>query len=50
MANGYNNNDISELLSLSIETVKTHKKHIKLKLGTNNVSDIIDYAKKNYLI
>ncbi len=50
IANGYNNNDISELLFLSIETVKTHKKNIRLKLGTDSVANIIDYAKKNYLI
>ena len=50
IAGGYSNNDISEILFLSIETVKTHKKNIKLKLGTNSVSDIINYAKKNYLI
>lgn len=50
IANGYNNNDISELLFLSVETIKTHKKNIRLKIGADSVADIIDYAKKNYLI
>ncbi len=50
IANGYGNSNISELLFLSTETIKTHKKNIKLKLSINTVSEIVEYAKKNYLV
>lgn len=50
IANGYNNFDISNKLFLSKETIKTHKKNIRLKLGVHDVFDITEYAKNNYLI
>jgi DNA-binding NarL/FixJ family response regulator len=50
IANGYNNNDISDKLFISIETIKTHKKNIKLKLNVESLSEITDYAKRNYLL
>ena len=50
IANGYTNQEIASSLVLSIETIKTHKRNIKLKLNLEGVSEIIDYAKKNYLL
>ncbi len=50
IAKGYNNIEISKELIVAVETVKTHKKHIKLKLETDSISDITEYAKKNFLI
>ncbi len=49
IAKGLNNNDIAKQLYLSIETVKTHKKNIKLKINVSNTAEIIKYAKKTYL-
>jgi DNA-binding NarL/FixJ family response regulator len=50
IAKGLNNNVIAQQLSLSRETVKTHKKNIKLKLDVSNTAEIIQYAKKTYLM
>jgi len=50
IASGYTNQEIANNMSLSIETVKTHKKNIKLKLNLEGISDITEYAKKNYLL
>jgi len=50
IAKGLNNQDIANHLFLSIETVKTHKKNIKLKINVSNTAEIIKYAKKTYLM
>jgi DNA-binding NarL/FixJ family response regulator len=50
IAKGLNNNVIAQRLSLSRETVKTHKRNIKLKLDVSNTAEIIQYAKKTYLM
>ena len=50
IAQGYGNVEIADNFSIAIETVKTHKKNIKLKLGLKDMHDIIQYAKTNYLI
>ena len=47
---GVNNNDIATQLFVSCETVKTHKRNIKLKLGMESTEEIINYAKKIYLM
>ena len=49
IARGLNNNEIAKQLYLSVETVKTHKKNIKLKISVNNTAEIIKYATKTYL-
>jgi DNA-binding NarL/FixJ family response regulator len=43
--------EISDMLSISQETVKTHRKNIRQKLGMNNYSDLIFFAiiNKRYL-
>ncbi len=50
IAKGLSNKDISETLFVSIETVKTHKKNIKLKLGSDSTRDMINFAKSNFLL
>ena len=50
IAKGLNNIEIANHLFLSVETVKTHKKNIKLKLNVGNTAEIIKYAKKTYLM
>lgn len=47
---GAHNKDISEELHISIETVKTHKRNIKYKLGLSETSEIIEYANQNILL
>jgi len=48
-AKGFSNKIIAEKLFLSPETIKTHKKHIRLKLNLNNNQEIFEYCKKNLL-
>lgn len=50
IAKGYSNFDISEKLFIGLETVKTHKRNIRMKLGFNSNSEIIKYVKNNYII
>ena len=46
---GESNQMIANKLFVTIETVKTHKKNIKIKLGLKETYEIIDFAKKNIL-
>ncbi|SFT87885.1 regulatory protein, luxR family [Lishizhenia tianjinensis] len=46
MAEGKLNKEIAELLNISIETVKTHRKNVKRKLGLKSQLDYIKYYKK----
>lgn len=50
IAKGYSNADIAKQLFLSVETIKTHKKNIKIKLDFESPADIIAYAKRNFII
>ena len=50
IAKGYNNYNIAKKLFLSPETIKTHKRNIKIKLNLNSKAGIIGYANENYLI
>ena len=47
---GLSNKEISEKLFVSIETIKSHKKNIKIKLGVTEHSDLIQYAHQHFLI
>ncbi len=49
-ARGLTNKEIADKLLVSIETVKTHKKNIKLKLEISSTQELINYAKKTYLL
>ncbi len=50
IAKGYSNNEIADALFISSETIKTHKRNIRLKLNMNTTSEIIDYANKTFLL
>lgn len=50
MVKGFSNLEISDHLSVGLETVKTHKRNIRTKLGMHELSDIISYAKQNFLV
>lgn len=47
---GYSNLDIAEKLFVSIDTIKTHKKNIRIKLDVNSSHEMIEYAKENFLL
>lgn len=46
---GLNSRQIAEKLSLSEETIKTHRKNIHYKLNIKNLVELIDFAHKNNL-
>ena len=50
LAEGKSNKDVSDLLSLSIKTVETHRSNIMRKLNFHNITDLVLYAVRNHLI
>lgn len=46
---GLNSQEIAQKLSVSIETVKTHRKNIYFKLGVNSVFELVEFVDKNSL-
>ncbi len=44
IAEGHTNQEIAELLVLSVATVQTHRAHIMAKLGLHNPVELIKYA------
>ncbi len=49
LAQGLDNQQISEKLYLSYFTVKTHRKNIYMKLGVSNIVELTTFAKENLL-
>lgn len=47
---GLNSQEIAQKLSVSIETVKTHRKNIYFKLGINSVFELVEFVDKNSLL
>lgn len=50
IAQGLTNSEIAEKLTLSVNTVKTHRLHIYQKLELRNRSELIDYALRHGLL
>ena len=50
IAEGYNNKEIADHLSLSAHTVTTHRKNIMGKLQVNNTAGLVMYAIRNNLL
>lgn len=50
LAEGKSNKDVSDLLSLSIKTVETHRSNIMRKLNFHNITDLVLYAVRNHMI
>jgi DNA-binding NarL/FixJ family response regulator len=49
IAKGLKNRQIGESLSISEQTVETHRKRIKKKLAAKRTNDLIAYVKENGL-
>jgi len=47
--NNYSSHHIADILHISYQTVKTHRKNINQKLDINNVVALIDFASKHNL-
>lgn len=50
ISEGYCSKEIAGLLFISIRTVETHRKNIKLKLGYNNFYSVLTYAFNNAIL
>ena len=50
VAKGKQNEEIAELLFLSLHTVKTHRKNILKKLNITNTADLVRFAFENHLL
>ena len=47
---GFTNHKIAEKLSISLQTVQTHRKNVIRKTGSKNIMGLINYAIQNGLI
>ena len=47
IASGFSNAEIAEMLSLSIDTIKTHRKNLMRKLNIKNTAGLVKYVLKN---
>lgn len=47
ISEGLSSKDIAIMLCISVKTVETHRKNIKLKLGFNNFYSVLAYAFEN---
>jgi len=50
VASGKSNQEVAEILFISIKTVETHKANILSKLGLRNMAELVRYAIKNNII
>lgn len=50
LASGIPNQEVADILFISIKTVETHKSHILEKLGLRNTAELVRYAIKNNII
>jgi DNA-binding NarL/FixJ family response regulator len=49
-ASGKSNQEVADLLFISVKTVETHKSNILVKLGLKNTAELVRYAIKNNII
>lgn len=50
LAEGYNNKEISDMLSISVRTVETHRSSIMRKHNFKNITELVLYAVRNNII
>ncbi|MGA2192801.1 MAG: response regulator transcription factor [Nitrospirota bacterium] len=50
IAEGYTNNEIANLMNISVKTVETHRAHIMSKLDIHDVAGLIKYAIRKGLV
>jgi len=50
IAEGYTNNEIGNLMNISVKTVETHRAHIMSKLDIHDVAGLIKYAIRKGLV
>lgn len=50
LVQGFSSSEIGDELSISPETVKTHRKNMLKKLSFNKVSELVSYAYRNKLV
>jgi len=50
IAEGYTNNEIANLMNISVKTVETHRAHVMSKLDIHDVAGLIKYAIRKGLV
>ena len=50
IAEGKTNNEVADLVAISVRTAENHRAHIMRKLGADSVADLVRYAIRNKLI
>ncbi|MGB0885115.1 MAG: response regulator transcription factor [Chitinophagales bacterium] len=50
ISEGLCSKEIANVLYISVRTVETHRKNIKLKLGYNNFYSVLSYAFQNNIL
>lgn len=50
LAEGYNNKEIADFLSISVKTVETHRANIMRKHNFKNITELVLYAVRNHII
>lgn len=50
ISEGHCSKEIASILFISVRTVETHRKNIKLKLGYNNFYSVLTYAFTNDIL
>jgi two-component system, NarL family, response regulator NreC len=50
IAEGYTNNEIGNLMNISVKTVETHRAHVMSKLDIHDVAGLIKYAIRKGLV
>lgn len=50
IAEGYTNNEIADMLFISVKTVETHRSNLMKKIGAHNASELTAYAMRRGLV
>ena len=50
LAEGRSNNEVAEVLYISVKTVETHRAHIMEKLNLHSIAELVHYAIRNKIV
>jgi len=50
LAEGKSNNEVAEVLYISVKTVETHRAHIMEKLSLHSIAELVHYAIRNKIV
>jgi DNA-binding CsgD family transcriptional regulator len=50
LVDGESNRTVAERLGISVRTVEAHRARLMLKIGSENIADVVKYAVRNNII